>query len=848
MMLTILAESAVRSLVLGSVVWVGLNLFRVRNPHLHMTSWIMVLVASLSMPFLMDWITVSVTLAPLPAAAPENLWAAGSPWSESVGASLPPEAAMPVPARGEIHHAVNWWVLATAVYAIVAGMLLLRLAVGIFLTWRLVCAAKPITEPWAAHSDVRVSDAISGPVTFGSTILLPAHCVGWDAVKRRAVLAHEGAHVANRDFHILLLASLNRSVFWFSPFAWWQLVRLAELAEIISDASAIVAVEDQVSYAEILLDFVQGGRAAPAGLEMARACTVRARVERILAATAAPVEAGWQKRIWTVAAILPVVVISAGSIAAIRPPASPAVVDRAQDAATPARPRQQVDFYSFSPTSVFTVFHDGEDRFGQLTGHQKLHLAMGEDGTYSYPATVGRITFAASDDERQASELVLRQNGRDLRLARIAEVPREGAQRDARLIESYVGWYELSPSRVLTVTRDGDRLAVQETGRSSKYPITAQGGEAFASAHDDLVVFLRATQTSVTGMLFQDAMSGARIAPRIDSVRAKVIEDRFARRIAEIPDRFRDQTPSPGSKDMVLRGIDGMQRSAPDYDRMSASLAGKIRRQASQMRETFKALGAVESVFFRGVGPGGYDIYGAKFANGSAEIRLLQGPDGKAEDVMFRADGNGAPGGVLACSSEPGLKAHGETSPITVSLFNETGKDVQLFRLDADGKRVLHATIGDTMSSTVQTFVDSPWVAADASGQCLEIVMPGQRTRFRAIEASHEGGAAPQAIRPRNTPMAGSEDTLRRYIEDLRRSQPDYDRMTAEVAAQTRLELPYNEAILARLGALRSLSFRGVTMIGSDIYMAHFANGTAEWRIGLGRNGTISRISLGPQS
>jgi len=53
MMLTVLAESALRSLILGSVVWIGLNLLRVRNPHVHMTSWVMVAVASLSMPLLM---------------------------------------------------------------------------------------------------------------------------------------------------------------------------------------------------------------------------------------------------------------------------------------------------------------------------------------------------------------------------------------------------------------------------------------------------------------------------------------------------------------------------------------------------------------------------------------------------------------------------------------------------------------------------------------------------------------------------------------------------------------------------------------------------------------------------
>jgi hypothetical protein len=52
MILAILAESALRSLLLGGVVWIGLNLLRVRNPHLHMTTWIVVLAASLAMPLL----------------------------------------------------------------------------------------------------------------------------------------------------------------------------------------------------------------------------------------------------------------------------------------------------------------------------------------------------------------------------------------------------------------------------------------------------------------------------------------------------------------------------------------------------------------------------------------------------------------------------------------------------------------------------------------------------------------------------------------------------------------------------------------------------------------------------
>ncbi|HTE97916.1 MAG TPA: M56 family metallopeptidase, partial [Bradyrhizobium sp.] len=733
----------------------------------------------------------------------------------------------------------------TAIYAFVAGMLLLRLAVGIFLTWRLVRAAKPIGEPWAANSNVRVSHVIGGPVTFGSTILLPPQYVDWDLPKRQAVLAHEGAHVANRDFHVLLLASLNRAVFWFSPFAWWQHVRLAELAEIISDARALEVFEDRLSYAEILLDLVQNVRRAPAGLEMARACTVRARVERILAATAAPAKAGWRKRLWTAAAILPVVIVSAGTIAYTRPPVSTLAVDGAGDTTTAVRRPQLVDFYSLSRTSIFAIFREGDDLFGQLTGQRRLRLSAAADGRYSYPAQAGQITLAVGD-ERRPSELTLSQNGRDVRAARIAEVSWQGIEADARPLDSYVGWYQLAPNRVLTVTRDGDRMVVQETGRP-KFVVAAHGADAFSSNHDDLVIFLRDGQAKVSQVLLQEPTSGARLAPRVDVAKARMIEEEFARRIAEVPDRFREQAPLPGSKEAVLRGIADMQRGAPNYDRMSASLAAKVRREASQTQSMFKALGAVEAIFFRGVGPGGYDIYGVKFANGFAEFRLLLGADGKADDVIFRPDGNDALGGVVACSDEQGLKSQGDTAPIKLLFYNGSGTDIQLYKLDAEGKRTAHGMIADNMSSSILTYVDSPWVIADTSGKCLEIVQPGQRTRYHTVERSPAGHPPVHAAPPRTAPLAGSDEMLRQYIEALGRGEPNYDRMTSEVAAQTRQQLPFNQAILTRLGALRAVSFRGVSAMGSDIYMAHFANGTAEWRIGLVKDGTIGRIALGPQ-
>jgi len=514
MILAILADSALRSLILGSVVWIGLNLLRVRNPYVHMTCWVMVLVASLSMPLLMHWTTVSVTLHSLPVSTPETLWPAGSPPPEGLRSSLPPDIAMPVAARAESYAVVNWLAVATGIYAFVAGLLLLRLAIGIYLTWRLVGAARPMSEPWTADWSVRVSDVIAGPVTFGSTILLPPQCIDWDLAKRRAVLAHEGAHVANRDFYVLLLASLNRAVFWFSPFAWWQLGRLAELAEIISDAQALEVLDDKLSYAEILLDLVQHVRRAPAGLEMARACTVRARVERILATAVAPAKPGWRKRIWTAAAILPVVAISAGSITYSEPPLPPLTIDGATKATTVRKP-QHVSFYSLGRASIFAAFLEDGDLFGQLSGQRKVRLAAVGDGAYSYPAATGQMTLAVGSD-RQPSELTVSQNGRDMRAARIAEMSWDGIEAEARLPDSYVGWYQLTPSRVLAVTRDGERLYVQETGRP-KYEVWARSADAFSGDHDDLAIFLHDGRAGVTQVLLYEPVSGARLKTNVSS-------------------------------------------------------------------------------------------------------------------------------------------------------------------------------------------------------------------------------------------------------------------------------------------------------------------------------------------
>ena len=87
--------------------------------------------------------------------------------------------------------------------------------------------------------------------------------------------------------------------------------------------------------------------------------------------------------------------------------------------------------------------------------------------------------------------------------------------------------------------------------------------------------------------------------------------------------------------------------------------------------------------------------------------------------------------------------------------------------------------------------------------------------------------------------MPGSEQALSAYIDALGRGAPNYDDMTPQLAAITRQQLLLYQAVLARLGTLRAMSFRAVTQTDNDVYLAHFSNGSAEWRIGLVKEGKI---------
>jgi beta-lactamase regulating signal transducer with metallopeptidase domain len=330
-MLEQILEAAARSFALGGAVWLSLRVLRVHHPQARMMAWTVVLAVSLAMPVLMHWMTVTIPSRPAPPTAViDQAYPVALPRRSPEPKELSPGRTDPLPSSerldvdrdsdaardGTRFAAIDWQALATGIYVVVATGLLLRLLAGLALTWRVLRVSRPLDEDWTAGLDVRESAAVGTPMTVASTILLPVECHDWRPAKRRAVLAHEANHVVRADFHVLMLATLHRALFWFSPFSWWLLNELAETAELISDDAAIesLAIEslgDPPAYAEILIEVAQSARRVSAGVAMARTRCVLRRIDRILAPTASSSpQLGRSRRVLVAVGLTPLVALS----------------------------------------------------------------------------------------------------------------------------------------------------------------------------------------------------------------------------------------------------------------------------------------------------------------------------------------------------------------------------------------------------------------------------------------------------------------------------------------------------------------------------------------------------------
>jgi beta-lactamase regulating signal transducer with metallopeptidase domain len=331
MIYSMMIESALRSLLMASIVWAGMSLFRVRHVVAQKVAWTLVLCAACAMALparllsfgdmgkarelTLPMYRVLPPIAPLPAVPHPAL--SGRPQSQTVP-SVSRHASLQAKATGgtspldspRIVNAVSaqlsslpatrsswrlsqsaWTRIGGAVYLTVCVALLFRLLLGLVLAFRIWHQSVPLApltlSSLTRDAAVRISHHVTTPVTIGSSILLPSSYAGWSAPKLRVVVSHERGHVRQGDFYVQLLARFYTAIFWFSPLGWWLQRKLSDLGEAVSDRAALAEAANRPSYAEMLLEFAATPRLPIPrlpimGVGMVRSSNLHQRIDRLL--------------------------------------------------------------------------------------------------------------------------------------------------------------------------------------------------------------------------------------------------------------------------------------------------------------------------------------------------------------------------------------------------------------------------------------------------------------------------------------------------------------------------------------------------------------------------------------
>jgi hypothetical protein len=185
---------------------------------------------------------------------------------------------------------------------------------------------------------------------------------------------------------------------------------------------------------------------------------------------------------------------------------------------------------------------------------------------------------------------------------------------DAAILDTYVGFYELTDSAVLTVTREEDHLVTRLTGQTPVAFFAQSRTEFFARIVDAQISFVTDTKGPATSLVLHQR-GVDHTMQRIDAATAQAIESRMQEKV-------KNQSASPGTEAALRRLIAGLTSGTPNYQEMSPTLAEATRQQLSNLHRGHADLGAVKSVQFLGVGRQGEDVYTVRHENGASHWRI----------------------------------------------------------------------------------------------------------------------------------------------------------------------------------------------------------------------------------
>jgi CubicO group peptidase (beta-lactamase class C family) len=203
---------------------------------------------------------------------------------------------------------------------------------------------------------------------------------------------------------------------------------------------------------------------------------------------------------------------------------------------------------------------------------------------------------------------------------------------DSQTLSRYVGAYHMISGADMLITLENNQL-FSKLGNQQAIPIFPESKTMFfPKVVNAELEFTKDDDQGRPTELILHQNGQAIAAKRLDEAQARLLLGAAA----AFAKRFKDQTAAPGSESALRGMITDLQAGTPKYDLMSSGLAEATRAQLPQLESMIGKLGNLQGVVFKGVGPGGADIYLAKFEKGALEYRIWLGIDGKVDSANVR--------------------------------------------------------------------------------------------------------------------------------------------------------------------------------------------------------------------
>ena len=203
------------------------------------------------------------------------------------------------------------------------------------------------------------------------------------------------------------------------------------------------------------------------------------------------------------------------------------------------------------------------------------------------------------------------------------------AKIDPKVFDAYAGAYVVG-RQYMTVKREGDRFYAHISTQQPVEIFPQSDHEFFLKTADAQLTFKTGPDGKATQVTLRQN-GNDQAGTRLNDSETKLVTESQA----AAPKRFKDQTQDPRTEAVLRQLLDDMRRGEPKYDQIMPSLANFLREDMPEIQRQLKRLGAVKTVAFKSVSPGGSDIYQVKFENGEIECRLMLASDGTMVLLAF---------------------------------------------------------------------------------------------------------------------------------------------------------------------------------------------------------------------